>query len=53
MIFETLADIGYWEVITKIKGASFLMIKEQTIEELVSILAHEMGHFKKSILLKE
>jgi len=36
MIFETLADIGCWEVITKIKGASFLMIKEQTIDTLKS-----------------
>jgi trehalose-6-phosphate phosphatase-like protein len=36
MIFETLADVGCWEVITKIKGASFLMIKEQTIDTLKS-----------------
>lgn len=28
------------------------LIKEQTIEELVSILAHEMGHFKKKHIVK-
>jgi len=28
------------------------LIKEQTIEELVSILAHEMGHFKKKHIIK-
>lgn len=28
------------------------LIKEQSIEELVSILAHEMGHFKKKHLIK-
>ncbi len=28
------------------------LIKEQTIEELVSILAHEMGHYKKKHILK-
>jgi len=28
------------------------LIKEQTIEELVAILAHEMGHFKKKHILK-
>jgi STE24 endopeptidase len=28
------------------------LIKEQTTEELVSILAHEMGHFKKKHVLK-
>lgn len=28
------------------------LIKEQTTEELVSILAHEMGHFKKNHILK-
>ncbi|MCK5163171.1 MAG: M48 family metallopeptidase [Desulfobacula sp.] len=28
------------------------LIKEQSIEELVSVLAHEMGHFKKRHILK-
>jgi len=28
------------------------LIKEQTIEELVSVLAHEMGHFKKRHIIK-
>ncbi|CCK81176.1 M48 family metallopeptidase [Desulfobacula toluolica] len=28
------------------------LIKEQTIEELVSILAHEMGHFKRKHIVK-
>ena len=28
------------------------LIKEQTIEELVSVLAHEMGHFKKKHIVK-
>jgi STE24 endopeptidase len=28
------------------------LIKEQTIEELVSVLAHEIGHFKKKHILK-
>ncbi len=28
------------------------LIKQQTIEELVSIIAHEMGHFKKKHILK-
>jgi len=28
------------------------LIKEQSIEELVSILAHEMGHFKKKHIIK-
>lgn len=28
------------------------LVKEHTIEELVSILAHEMGHYKKKHLLK-
>ena len=28
------------------------LIKEQTIEELVSVLAHEMGHFKKKHIIK-
>ena len=28
------------------------LIKEQSIEELVSVLAHEMGHFKKKHIIK-
>lgn len=38
MIFETLAGygMGCWEVITRTQGASFLMIKEQTIDTLKS-----------------
>lgn len=28
------------------------LIKEQSIEELVSVLAHEMGHFKKKHMIK-
>ena len=28
------------------------LIKEQTIEELVSVLAHEMGHFKRKHIIK-
>jgi len=29
------------------------LIKEQSIEELVSVLAHEMGHFKKKHIIKK